>query len=460
MESIAFKCSIYIKLMYILMGLILSCQAEVHYKSPPHGLPSFMAVWNSPTELCMDNFQIKVDVSLFHIVGNPVKTSKAQNITIFYTDRLGYYPSINEVNGTISNGGIPQMVDIDLHLKKAKEDILHYIPSTKQSGLAVIDWEDWRPTWIRNWASKVVYRTHSIEFVLQNSLTITKEKAAKIAKDQFESAAQSFLLRTLRLGKSLRPNYLWGFYLFPNCYNYHYKSKPMKYTGHCPEIEKLRNDKLAWLWKESTALYPNIYLETALKSSDNAAMFSRHRIQEAFRLSSLSKYSLPIYAYIRPVFTDRAEEFLSEVDLRNTIGESIALGVDGFVMWGDFNITLSMKACSSLKSYLANTLNPYVINVTLASKFCSSVLCHNNGLCKRKQWDSNTYLHLNPESVAIEQKNGNYFVKGYPTSDDLNYFLEYFTCHCYAGRKCHLPYKIHNQRLTVCMPNSSICIKA
>eukprot|EP00079_Xenopus_tropicalis_P008813 XP_002932242.2 PREDICTED: hyaluronidase PH-20-like [Xenopus tropicalis] len=462
MERVNCEHILYKKLLCILCSFLIHTCQSMDMKAPTNGPANFMAIWNAPTELCMRKFKVNIDISLFQITGSPESSTIAQNITIFYTDRLGYYPSINETNGKITNGGIPQLTNMDFHLKKVKEDIEYYLPYSKQNGLAVIDWEDWRPIWIRNWASKAVYKMNSIEFARQMDITMTHKKAALIAEAQFESAAQNFMLQTLRLGKAMRPNYLWGFYLFPNCYNYHYKSNPKQYKGHCPEVEIQRNNKLHWLWKESTALFPNVYLEVALKSSNNAVMFARHRIQEARRLSSLSKFTLPIYVYTRPVFTDQPDKFLSEVDLANVIGEIAALGADGFVMWGEIkNMTQSKKTCTDLNSYLVKILNPYIINVTLAAKLCSHVLCQDNGLCTRKNWNTNTYLHLNSNTLAIEQKNGKYTIKGHATHEDLTYFSKHFQCHCNAGRKCKETFNLKNIGLVnVCLPNSNICVKA
>ncbi|KAM4748898.1 hyaluronidase-5-like [Rhinophrynus dorsalis] len=395
-------CSKVMYLWFILLNLIASCHS-ITITGSSQQKSTFTSIWNAPTELCKKNFDVEVDVSIFQIVGSTIKSATNQKITLFYNDRLGYYPSINEITGESINGGIPQMTNMDLHLKKAEEDILYYIPSVKQSGLAVIDWEDWRPIWMRNWASKVIYKTKSIDFAKQQDQTLTEQEATKIAKKQFEDSAQNLMLKTIKLGKFLRPNYLWGFYLYPNCHNTDYKEN-LNYTGKCPKIEIFRNDELHWLWKESTALFINIYLETELKSSNNAALYCRDQIQEAFRVSSFSNYSLPIYVYTRPVFTDHPDEFLSQIDLINTIGESAALGVDGFIMWGDIrNMTGSKEACTDLNNYILNILNPYIINITLASKLCSLALCQNKGVCRRKQWNTNSYLHLNANNMVIEK---------------------------------------------------------
>ncbi|GAB5568741.1 hyaluronidase PH-20 [Prionailurus iriomotensis] len=120
------------------------------------------------------------------------------------------------------------------------------------------------------------------------------------------------MLKTLKLGKSLRPNYLWGYYLFPDCYNHNIKNP--SYNGSCPDVEYKRNDELNWLWNESTALFPSIYLNSKLKSSPNASLFVRNRVQEAIRVSKVSsaKQPLPVFVYTRPVFTDLDLKYLSE----------------------------------------------------------------------------------------------------------------------------------------------------
>lgn len=120
---------------------------------------------------------------------------------------------------------------------------------------------------------------------------------------------------SIQIGKKLRPKRLWGYYLYPDCYNYDYNQDMVGFTGECPDIEKQRNENLLWLWKESTALFPSIYLELVLKDSWKARLFVRHRIQEAMRVSTLpqSTYSIPIYAYIRPVYKDSVDDYVSEV---------------------------------------------------------------------------------------------------------------------------------------------------
>lgn len=298
---------------------LIPCCLTVDFRAPPI-IPNvpFVWAWNAPTELCVGKFGEPLDMSLFSLIGSPRKESTGQKVTIFYADRLGYYPFIDTRDVQI-NGGIPQLGNLQKHLDKAKTDILHYIP-TDNVGLAVIDWEEWRPSWVRNWRPKDIYRNKSIELVQQQNPQINITDATKRAQEEFEKAGKNFMLETLKLGKSLRPNHLWGYYLFPDCYNHNYASP--NYKGSCPDIEKRRNDGINWLWKESTALYPSIYLKSNIHSSVKAALFVRNRVQEAIRVSQKPnpQNPLPIFVYARLVFTDVTSEFLSQVSMSSYKG--------------------------------------------------------------------------------------------------------------------------------------------
>nr|QKV49747.1 PH-20 hyaluronidase [Blarina brevicauda] len=396
----------------------------------------YLWAWNVPTENCPKTHNVPIDLSFYPFVGYPRENATGQNVTLFYVNRLGRYPYIHMSTNKEVNGGIPQLGNLTAHLEKARKDIAFYIPNDHVS-LAVIDWEEWRPLWIRNWHPKTIYQNKSIELVMKNNPSLDWTTAAKIAKIEFEKAAKDFMLETLKLGKSLRPKSYWGYYLFPDCYNHQYREN--EYNGSCFEREKKRNYELIWLWNESTALYPSIYLNKKLRSNPRAALFVRNRVQEAFRVSKLRKVEtrLPVFVYVRPVFTDAPGEFLSEVDLVNTIGESIALGVSGIIIWGSFNFSKSEQSCQNLSNYMNTVLNPYLLNVTLAAKLCSQVLCQDQGICIRKNWNSSDYLHLNPEHFRIGNGVLNkYEVHRNATVPDMEEFATSFECICYSNMNC------------------------
>ncbi|XP_053283663.1 hyaluronidase-5 [Pleuronectes platessa] len=422
-----------------MLALLGSGQALPRTDPPLRADQPFLFMWNAPTELCDSRFGMPLDLSYFHFVSSTLKTATNQSISIFYTDRFGLFPYVDEDTGEIYDEGLPQLIDMQEHHVLAEDDIKNYIPSN-QPGLAVLDFEEWRPQWVRNWGSKDIYREISIETVKKKNASLSDDEAEDRAKIVFEHGAKRYFLRSIRIGKRLRPYRLWGYYLYPDCYNYDYNQDMAGYTGECPAIEKDRNNDLLWLWKDSTALFPSIYLELVLRDSQQARLFVRHRIHEAIRVSTLpnSSYSIPVYAYIRPVYKESTDDYMSEFDLVNTIGEAAALGAAGVVSWGDMNVTDTEDSCYDARRHLEQVMNPYILNVSTATQLCSRALCQGRGRCVRKRWDDDVFLHLDPRRYQIHQQSrtGPLTVSGGLSQDDINWFDRSFDCMCYSKKPC------------------------
>uniref|UniRef100_A0A3B5L8K4 Hyaluronidase n=1 Tax=Xiphophorus couchianus TaxID=32473 RepID=A0A3B5L8K4_9TELE len=385
----------------------------------------FVVIWNAPTDQCKQ-LEIPLDTAAFQAVTTP-SAVPGQFLTIFYEDRLGLYPKVDIIKHKIYKGGIPQNGNLTEHLAKAKRTIDHYISQDSSPGLAVIDWESWRPLWDQNWGSKHIYQKLSITHALHLAPFLTTKKISQTAKSQFELAGRRFMEKTISIGIGKRPSRRWGFYLLPDCFNYGW-NKP-GYTGRCSTKAQKQNNKLLWLWERSTALFPSVYLHMTLRNSPLAALYVRNRVQEALRVAETG-------IWYENVFVTCV--FLSfQTDLVNTLGESAALGASGVVIWGgtrDYNSKVTFKAsCQALSEYLSSTLSPYVANVTAAAMLCSRLLCKGNGRCVRKNYNTAHYLHLNPSSFRILKASGKYVAVGLPSASDLSNWVENFTCQCYAG---------------------------
>ncbi|KAJ7316684.1 hypothetical protein JRQ81_002846 [Phrynocephalus forsythii] len=400
----------------------------------------FIVAWHVPTQDCEPRYKIQLDFSIFDADASPNQGFVNQSLNIFYKERLGLYPYYDAQKVAV-NGGVPQNSSLQQHLDRLPDSILKYIPSDTREGLAVIDWEEWRPIWIRNWQTKDIYRNASRQLVQARRPNLPEDQVKKEAQYEFEASARSFMKETLRRAKNFRPRQLWGYYLFPDCYNHDYSKNQESYTGHCPDVEKTRNDHLAWLWKESTALYPSIYLEQVLANTTNGRKFVRSRVQEALRISEQhhDDYSLPVFVYTRPTYTRRQELFyLSEMDLISTIGESAALGAAGAILWGDAEDTKGRETCQVIKNYIEEDLGHYVVNVTTAAKLCSQTLCRSHGRCRRQESNADVFLHLNPANFRIlpndsGQQKPLLIAKGEMSPEDIAFLRANFQCHCYQG---------------------------
>ncbi|KAL8212356.1 UNVERIFIED_CONTAM: hypothetical protein K2H54_044238 [Gekko kuhli] len=328
----------------------------------------FLVAWNAPTARCSASYGVPLNLDSYNILVNSQEAFVGGNITIFYYDQLGLYPFYlnSTVPPTAVNGGCPQNASLTEHLDKMREDIAVAMPLDSFSGLSVIDWENWRPLWIRNWDKKNIYRNMSLQLVRQRNPGLSEDKVEVKARWEFETAAKDLMSETLRLARSLRPGGWWGYYLFPECYNYHYLDDFESFSGHCPSLELQRNNELKWLWEQSRALYPSIYMEEVLRSSTQGKKF--------------------VWA---------------KTDLVYTIGQAAAMGAHGIVLWGDADYSRNRTNCLKIQDYLMSTLGPYIVNVTMAARLCSQFICNNRGRCIRRRMDSDTYLHLNPRSFQI-----------------------------------------------------------
>ncbi|XP_028266371.1 hyaluronidase-3 [Parambassis ranga] len=392
----------------------------------------FVVVWNIPTEKCQNQFDIELDLRDFDIVRNPWQHFQGQKMTIFYRDRLGKYPYITHA-GRKKNGGIPQLADLPAHLSLTGSQ-LSALLRPNFSGLAVIDWEEWRPLWERNFGSKMVYRRLSKRLVSQERPDLTEPAVTLLARQQFEESARMFMEQTLQLALRRHPKGFWGFYGFPACFNKNKRKTDKTYTGRCHGGTRQQNDQLSWLWTQSTALYPSIYLPQRLAGSPDAALMVRHRVLEALRVASHwrhgnnTKHATPVLPYARLAFT-HSLNFLNKIDLEHTLGESASLGAAGVVLWGELKFAKSKHQCILLKDYVQNVLGPFVQSLRSVTQRCSIQLCHGNGRCARRRSSSGHMLTLISDLNEID------------LLTDGTSFRSHFTCQCYpgwAGQECQV----------------------
>lgn len=112
------------------------------------------------------------------------------------------------------NGGVPQAANITAHLIQLALDIENSIPDPDFTGLAILDWEAWRPLTSENDDSLSCYTEYSKRLVRAeggpnagNATWVNLEAAAR-----FDAGAQAFFTATVREIKKLRPQARVGFY--------------------------------------------------------------------------------------------------------------------------------------------------------------------------------------------------------------------------------------------------------
>ncbi|XP_051280454.1 hyaluronidase-3-like isoform X1 [Dicentrarchus labrax] len=388
----------------------------------------FVVVWNMPTARCQKRYNIHLNLGDFDILENRKQRFQGQNMTIFYRDRLGKYPYLSR-DGVKMNGGIPQLGDLSAHLSLALTQMSSLL-QPNFTGLAVIDWEEWRPLWERNFGTKMEYRRLSKLLVKQARPDLSNKAMTSLARQKFEESARKFMEETLRSAVMDRPRGLWGFYGFPACFNKHKRKTDKSYTGRCHGGTKKQNDQLSWLWWQSTALYPSVYLPQRLAGSMDAALMVRHRLLEALRVASVwhnTKHATPVLPYARLAFT-HSLTFLNKTDLVHTLGESAALGAAGVVLWGELKFAKSKEQCILLRDYIHTVLGPFVQSLRSDTQRCSLQLCQGNGRCARRRPSSGHML----SSVPVMTSDPNE-INLLPDASRGKSFHNHFMCLCYPG---------------------------
>ncbi|XP_070712285.1 hyaluronidase-2-like, partial [Pempheris klunzingeri] len=324
-------------------------------------------------------------------------------VAVFYEDTLGNYPYFIDKDTPV-NRGLPQHTRLDAYLQKTQQDLEEALPAPRYLGLGVLRWAEWVPQWSRNQEKQATYLEASRNLMKAFFPSWTPEEVERWSKVDFEAAAQSVMMETLREVKKLRPKALWGVSPYPSCYNGNPAQTMLaNYTGQCPAAEMALNDELLWLWKRCSALYPLLTLEKLQGGTSGARLYLSSQIREALRVASLTgtAFDLPVFPLVKSVYAS-TNTFLSQADLVSTIGESAAMGTAGVVIW-ERSETKTERECQDLAEFVRKVLGPYFINVTTATRLCSASLCQGKGRCVRQNPESLAYLHLPPLSDTVEK---------------------------------------------------------
>ncbi|XP_067097013.1 glyco_hydro_56 domain-containing protein [Osmerus mordax] len=381
----------------------------------------FMVFWGFPDTACSG----RPDPGAYGM-------EREGRVTVFYEDSLGHYPYYTD-QGQPVNGGLPQHTRLDNHLQKTGEDLAVLLPQVGYQGLGVLRWEEWAPQWSRNQEKQGLYLEESRALLRAFFPDWSPEEVEKWSQVDFEAAAQSILTETLWEVRRLRPKALWGVSPYPDCYNSSPSQSLSNYTGRCPAAEMALNDEMLWLWKRCSALYPSLTLEK-LTPNPQARLYVSNQIREAMRVASLAgtAYDIPVFPLVQGVYSS-TNTYLSEADLVNTIGESVAMGTAGAIMWDKTPIK-TQRACSELAAYVRDVLGPYAVNITTAARLCSVSLCQGRGRCVRRNAESSAYLHLpRPDFLLGLEKAQGVAATGQLSPAGLDRWRRDFRCQWYEA---------------------------
>lgn len=225
------------------------------------------------------------------------------------------------------NGGVPQAANLTAHIEALRQDIVNTIPDPGFSGLAILDWEAWRPLTSENDDGLSCYTEYSKRLVraeggphAANATWVAEEATAR-----FDAGAQAIFTATVREVKKLRPLARVGFYSQGACpktarptppprippvahssstlccavlYGLTWDAGSLPLTAPYPytmlqcgcvgiDSSPANDDRLLWLWEEVDVLCPSIYPRTKPFNASAEAQSVNATVAEAVRAAEL-----------------------------------------------------------------------------------------------------------------------------------------------------------------------------
>ena len=358
--------------------------------SAQHTYPSrYTALWNSPWPADCQAGGVPPRWSDYNISTNRNSSFMGQTVATIY--KAGNYPMFrgmgpggacadgdwNCTAATSVFGGLPQLANLTSHLEQLAHDIAAILPDPAWSGVANIDWEAWSPEFANNRYNEYwIYVNRSEALVRQQQPAWPASQVAAEAERQFNAAAQSFWVETLRTCKKLRPHGVWGYYNYP---------------VNSWDPASASDERLDWLWDEVTALFPSVYLLKHDADSNRAyvdKVLNQTRAVRDARFARtgdvLPMYSFTWYDYDISPFPPLS--FLSPTDLESEmVRGATRWGLSGTLVWGASadarNATRCGTGAGSLTSYIDESLGPALLKASAAANACADARCSGRGRC-------------------------------------------------------------------------------
>nr|CDJ92372.1 Glycoside hydrolase domain containing protein [Haemonchus contortus] len=357
-------------------------------------LDSFPVYWNVPSKVCYSR-KVNIPLDQFGITHNKGHEFLGDQIVIFYEYNFGYFPYYADYNpDTPINGGLPQNCPLDKHLARVSKQIREAIPREDFNGIAVIDFEEWRPLYQMNWGKKAVYRRESLRRVRQQYPFISEKSAEEIAKKEFNMAAKKIFLLTIGLARHLRPYARWGFYGFPYC---NYDAGMSESDMMCSEKFRRFNDEISFVFESSTALFPSIYLSLKGTSAQNYR-YIQAILVESSRIAAMQNPPIDVYPYTKFEYNpyQYLDSFYAKKDVCNSLKQAADLGARGVVLWSS---SKNMKQrCEGLAAYVRDMLGPTVALIRKRTQRCREKRCSGHGQCVLPSPASRCTFRMQPES--------------------------------------------------------------
>jgi hypothetical protein len=271
------------------------------------------------------------------------------------------------------------LADLAAHLAQWRLDIDRLFPDPGCTAVIALDWEAWWPLWGSNepdynGTHYYVYGQVARRLAREQNPGLSKaaiEAKAKLAWEATSPTGKQWLLATIQLARTARPNATWGYYNMPG------------------ETGEGSTDRLDYLWDAVGALFPSIY--TNYPDNPSNIAYVKKVLSEARRVAARADGSVrPIYAYTMPEYEDEGwnprpkvpeSTFLSPPDFLAEFELSAQFGLAGLILYGGSADGYSKARCDVVRAYMHGTFLPQVAAVVAERNVCAAAHCSGRGTC-------------------------------------------------------------------------------
>ena len=361
----------------------------------------FQVIWNAPSQRCTGCHGINITsraLESYSIDANPTNSFNGSVVTIFYAS--GLWPSLDaKLNATPcwtgkkpcswnpwgmivakQNGGVPQAADLNAHVASVKAAVATSIPDPGFAGVAIMDWEAWRPLSDENYDALSCYTEYSRRLTRQLHPDWNSTRVAAAASDAFDSSARAFFEATVRAIHEVRPWARVGYY--------------SEGINNSPSAHgKALDDRLAWLWGIVDVLAPSVYPRGTNATAEASRVASL--VGEAIRSAELGgrwraeRGLVARKAHVRPAVMPYARAFVQGDPpaaippqlMASSIAVTAALGAEGLVLWGSSADYRGCGRCQLVHDTLHASAGPLVRGCVANRDACAKARCSGHGRC-------------------------------------------------------------------------------
>ena len=286
-------------------------------------------------------------------------------------------PSAAGTNGSLINGGIPQLADRGLIQSATRKLLQDALPADFTDGIAVFDIEypQLYPLWGYDFGpADQTVRQLATNFTAHRHPGLSGAALLNQTMVDFNAGMGELWQLQLQTAKGLYPRGTFGYYRMPHCW----------YTDLHPfdacNGATTGGDQLAWLWKSEDGIFPGAYFASGNDANASARLVST--VREAVRVAQVHGKGRPkAMPFVSYAYRGGAKDhrLLPPAMMWNMLSLPASLGANGAVIWGGSGDAATVD-CGDLAQAL-NAIGPRLRLLRSQLAQCAAATCRGHGRC-------------------------------------------------------------------------------